>query len=462
MTHPTPYTAEETLEELVGANDDSVLQVVEALDADNFTWLYDFFGGLHPADKADVYEKLSGAYREKFLDTLGDDLNGEFIIHLDEDIRADILSAIRPKPLASLLENLETDDAISLLEDLEEEKQKSVLRYVSLSDRAVYKEALSYEEYTAARIMRRALVSVPEIWTVGHIIDMLRQAEDDLPTSFNSVVVLGRGHTPLGSVPLHSILTSERKMAVKNLLDEKEFHPIPAALPQEDVAYLFKQYDMVESPVVDDKGRVIGVITIDDIVDIIEEEAEDDILKLGGVTEGDFYKTVLSTTRSRFPWLLINLATAVLASFVIGLYTDVLQQVVMLAVLMPIVASMGGNAGTQTLTVAVRAIATNDLSSANAIRIIWKESLVGGINGILFALLIGVGVWLYMGDVQVGQIMAIAMIINLLVAGIAGILVPIILDKLNTDPAVSSTVFLTTITDVAGFFIFLGTARIIL
>ena len=282
MTQNPIHTAEETLEELVAVSDDSVSQVIDALDTENFAWLYDFVGNLHPADKAHLYEKLSGTYREKFLHTLGDDLNGDFIIHLDEDIRTDILATLHPKPLALLLENLETDDAISVLEDLQEEKQKSVLRYASLSDRAVYKQALSYEEDTAARIMRHEMVTVPEIWTVGHIIDMLRHTQDDLPTSFNSVIVLGRGHKPLGIVPLHSILTSARKIAIKNLLDKKEFHPIPAPLPQQDVAYLFKQYDMVESPVIDDKGRLIGVITIDDIVDIIEEEAEDDILKLGG------------------------------------------------------------------------------------------------------------------------------------------------------------------------------------
>ena len=463
MTSKTaPHHTDDMLDELVGVNDDNIARVEEALDTDNMAWLLVFVKNLHPADTADLYEKLGANDREKFLDALGDDLNGEIIIHLDDAIRADILSTIRPKPLALLLEKLETDDAIVLLEDLDEDKQKSVLRYVSLSDRAVYKEALSYDEDTAARIMRHEMVSVPEIWTVGHIIDMLRYGQETLPVSFNSVIVLGRGHKPLGTVPLHSILTSERKTAIKNLIDATDFHPIPATLPQEDVAYLFKQYDMVEAPVVEEQGRVIGVITIDDIVDIIDEQAEDDILKLGGLLESDFYKTVVNTTKSRFPWLLINLATAILASFVVGMYTEVLEQVVILAVLMPIVASMGGNAGTQTLTVAVRALATNDLSSSNALRIIWKESLVGGINGILFAVLIGLGVWLYMGDIQVGQIMAIAMILNLLVAGVSGILVPIVLDKCNADPAVSSTVFLTTITDVAGFFVFLGTASIIL
>lgn len=462
MNQHTTQNTEDMLDELVGVNDDTISQIENALDNDNITWLLLFIENLHPADTADVYEKLGPNDREKFLDALGDDLNGEIIIHLDDDIRTDILASIRPKPLALLLENLETDDAVGLLEGLDEDKQKSILRYTNLSDRMVYKQALSYNEDTAARIMRHELVSAPEIWTVGHIIDMLRYGQDSLPASFNAVIVLGRGHKPLGSVPLHRILTSERKTAVKNLIDTTDFRPIPATLPQQDVAYLFKQYDMVEAPVVDDQGRVIGVITIDDIVDIIDEQAEDDILKLGGLIAGDFYKTVAHTTKSRFPWLLINLATAILASFVIGLYTDVLQQVVILAVLMPIVASMGGNAGTQTLTVAVRALATNDLSSANALRIIWKESLVGGINGILFAVLIGVGVWLYMGDIQVGQIMAISMILNLLVAGFAGILVPIVLAKFNADPAVSSTVFLTTITDVVGFFIFLGTASIIL
>lgn len=446
----------------VDTHDDLVNHVVTALKQGEYALVVDMVADLHSADKADLYEKLGATMREKFLDALGDDLDGEIISYLDDDLQADILSSIRPRPLALLLEKLETDDAISLLESLEEDRQKSVLQYATLSDRAVYKQALSYEEGTAARIMRHEMVSVPEIWTVGHIIDMLRTTSDDLPFSFNSVIVIGREYKALGVVQLHRILTAERKTAIKNLLHEDYFRPISATMPQEDVAHLFKQYDLVEAPVVDDHGRVIGVITIDDIVDIIDEEAEDDILKLGGVVQTDFYKNVFATMRSRFWWLLVNLGTAVLASLVIGMYTDVLQHVVILAVLMPIVASMGGNAGTQTLTVAVRAIATNDLTSSNALRIIWKESLVGGINGIIFAVLVGLGVWVYMDDVVVGQIIAISMVLTLFIAGVAGILVPLALNTLKTDPAISSVVFLTTITDVAGFFIFLGTASMIL
>ncbi|MGB1361416.1 MAG: magnesium transporter [Alphaproteobacteria bacterium] len=452
----------EALDELVGLSEESVSNIIDALEDGDFETVQKIVTPLQAVDVADLYQQLSQHQREQLLDILGDDLDGEIISHLDDSMRDDVLKNMRPKPLAKLLEDLETDDAIYLIEDLEEDKQKAVLRYTSREDRAIYEEALSYADETAARIMRHEMVVVPEIWTVGHIIDMLRDDRDDLPDSFNSVIVVGRGSKPKGVVVLSKILTSSRKTTVKKLLTEETLYPIPADMPQEDVAYLFKQYDLIEAPVVNDDGKLIGVITVDDIVDIIEEEAEDDLLKLGGVIEDDLYQDIFSTAKLRFPWLLVNLITAIVASMVISLYTDAIEKVVALAILMPIVASMGGNAGTQTLTVAVRAIATNELTSANAFRIVWKESLVGGINGILFAIISGLGVYLWFNDMVLGAVISIAMIVNLLVAGLAGIIVPITLEKMNSDPAVSSTVFLTTITDVVGFFVFLGIASLAL
>ena len=452
----------DALDELLGLTEEDVIIIQKALENNNFVTVQNLVGKLHPADMADLYEKLSSHMRENLLDTLGDELNGEILSHLDDTLRDDVLETMRPKPLAKLLEDLESDDAIGLLEDLGEDKQKFVLRYVSRSDRALYEEVLSYAHGTAARIMRRELVSIPEMWTVEHVINMLGQNSKDLPEKFQSVVVLGRGHKPLGILALSVLLRSVRESPVKSLLQEDDFYAIPADMPQEDVAYLFQQYDLIEAPVIDEDGRLIGIITIDDIVDIIEEEAGDDILKLGGVREGDFHEDVLDTARLRFPWLVINLGTAILASIVIAFYADSVREIVALAVLMPIVASMGGNAGTQTLTVAVRALATNDLTSTNALRIIWKESLVGGLNGLLFAIIIGGAVWFWFDDVVLGMTIAVAMVLNLLVAGIAGILVPLTLDKFDLDPAISSTVFLTTITDVLGFFVFLGLATMLL
>ncbi len=450
----------EALDELIGLNEDDVVQIIQALERDDFASVQKIVSPLQPVDVADLYQQLSINQREKLLDSLGDNLDGNIISHLDDSMRDSVLENMRPKPLANLLKGLESDDSIYLIEGLDEEKQKAVLRYTGRTDRAMYEQALSYADETAARIMRRELVSVPDIWTVGHIIDMLRDETEQLPEKFNSVIVLGKGSKPLGVVLLSKILVSSRKTTVKKLLNNETLYPIPADMPQEDVAYLFKQYDLIEAPVVNDDGKLIGVITIDDVVDIIDEEAEDDLLKLGGVSEDDLYQNVISTAKLRFPWLLINLFTAVLASIVIGFYAEALEKVVALAILMPIVASMGGNSGTQTLTVAVRALATNDLTSANAFRIVFKESLVGGINGILFAVIIGFGVYWWFGDPLLGLVISIAMVINLFVAGLAGIIVPIVLEKLNTDPAVSSTVVLTTITDVVGFFVFLSVASI--
>lgn len=452
----------EALDELIGLNEDDVINIIQALERDDFSSVQKIVSPLQPVDVADLYQQLSVSQREKLLDSLGDDLDGNIISHLDDSMRDSVLENMRPKPLANLLKDLESDDSIYLIEGLDEEKQKEVLKHTGRDDRAMYEQALAYADETAARIMRRELVSVPDIWTVGHIIDMLRDETEQLPENFNSVIVLGKGSKPLGVVVLSKILVSSRKTTVKKLLSNETLYPIPADMPQEDVAYLFKQYDLLEAPVVNDDGKLIGVITIDDVVDIIDEEAEDDLLKLGGVSEDDLYQNVFSTAKLRFPWLLVNLFTAILASVVIGFYADALEKVVALAILMPIVASMGGNSGTQTLTVAVRALATNDLTSANAFRIVFKESLVGGINGILFAIIIGFGVYWWFGDSLLGLVISIAMVINLFVAGLAGIIVPIVLDKLNTDPAVSSTVVLTTITDVVGFFVFLSVATAVI
>jgi magnesium transporter len=306
--------------------------------------------------------------------------------------------------------------------------------------------------------MQREVVVVPASWTVGQTIDFMRSAQN-LPDDFYDLFVVDPKHKCQGAVPISRVLRARRAATIAEVM-ETDVRPIPFTMDQEEVAYLFRQYGLVSTPVVDDSGRVIGMITVDDIVHVIDEEAEDDLMKLAGLGESDLYGRVFATAKSRATWLTVNLGTAVLASLVIGLFEATLSQAVALAVLMPIVASMGGNAGMQTLTVAVRALAMKDLSATNALRFIGKESLVGLSNGVLFAVLTGAVAWLWFGRADIGFIIGLAMIVNMLVAGLSGTLIPLALDKLKIDPAVASAVFLTTITDVVGFFAFLGLAAL--
>jgi len=309
--------------------------------------------------------------------------------------------------------------------------------------------------------MQREVVAIPSFWSVGETIDYMRET-DDLPDDFYDIFVVDPKHRPIGTLPLNKIMRTKRSVLVSEIMQTEHLKPIPAAADQEEVAYMFRQLDLVSAPVVDEGGRVIGVITIDDIVDVIDEEAEEDILRLAGVSEIDLYHAVLDTTRARFSWLFVNLLTAILASVVIGLFEATIDQVVALAVLMPIVASMGGNAGTQTLTVAVRALAMKELTPVNQLSFIGKELVVGFVNGILFALIIALVAGLWFHSTLLGVVIALAMVINLVVAGVAGTAVPLALVRWGVDPAVASSVFVTTVTDVVGFFAFLGLAAVML
>ena len=309
--------------------------------------------------------------------------------------------------------------------------------------------------------MRRELVSIPEFWTVGKTVDYLRTASETLPEYFFDIFIIDTTHHLTGEVPLSRLVRAKRSEKIKDLkLDDS--HPIPAETDQEYVAHMFRRENLVSAPVIDDSGRLIGVITIDDIVDVIDEEAQEDILRLAGVDSGDLYRAVMSTTTARFRWLFINLLTAILASIVISFFDATIEEIVALAVLMPIVASMGGNAGTQALTIAVRALATHELSGTNTWRVIWKETLVGAINGFLFAVIIGFLAALWFQTAILGVVIALAMLINLIVAGLFGAGIPLMLDRFGSDPAVSSTVLLTTITDVIGFLSFLGLATLLM
>lgn len=415
---------------------------------------------LHSADLADLVHQLSSSEREAFVEAFGGQLDPEMLIDLDETVRDEIIALMEPGEVAAAISELDTDDAVYLLEDLEPEEREAVLEGVPQEERVAVEKSLNYPEDTAGRLMQRDLIAVPSFWTIGHTIDYLRETED-LPDDFYEIYVVDPAHHPIGAVPLNRAMRSKRDVPISDIM-ERDIHVIPADMEQEEVAYLFQQYSLTSAPVVDNSGRLIGVIMVDDIIDVIEEEAEEDLLALGGVQDDNFYDSVLKTTVSRAPWLAVNLATAILASAVINLFGATIEKAVALAVLMPIVASMGGNAGTQTLTIAVRALATRELTPHNAWRLVNKELLVGFGNGILMALLVGIVTYAWFSDAQLALVIVLAMIVNMISAGLAGILIPLVLERINLDPALASSVFVTTITDVVGFFSFLGLASLIL
>ncbi|MEL7485640.1 MAG: magnesium transporter [Pseudomonadota bacterium] len=421
---------------------------------------------LHPADFADLIGLLDEEQRIGLIDLFGGDLDGEVLAELDPDLTESVVKSMQPERVAEAVTELDTDDAAFILEELDEEKRAEILAEVPVSDRIALNAAFDYPEDSAGRLMQREVFAAPAYWTVGQIIDRLRGSED-LPDRFFEVFVVDPTFKPIGEVPLSTLLRAQRDVVVSDLIPEGEQRLIPVLMDQEDVAYLFEQYNLISAPVVDESERLVGMVTVDDVVEIVHEETHEDMLALGGVvSDTGLSDTVFETVRSRFSWLAINLGTAIMASLVIALFDAAIAQVVALAVLMPIVASMGGNAGTQTLTVAVRSLATKDLTGSNAARIIWREALVGGFNGVAFAVIMGAlaGVWYAStsGDqtaaVKLGFVVGAAMIINLLCAGLAGILIPLGLQRAGADPAVSSAVFLTTVTDIVGFFVFLGLA----
>ena len=415
---------------------------------------------LHVADQADLLEQLGREEREALIGEIRDELDPELLTHLDETVRAEILEILSPEEVGAAIAQLETDDAIEVLEDLDEPEQTALLEALPMPDRVAVEQGLTYPEDSAGRLMQRQLVAAPEFWTVGQTIDYLR-VDDGLPDDFYDIYIVDQKFCPVGSIPLSRILRSKRDVHL-NELTMKELHTVPVDMDQEEVGFRFSQYDLVSMPVVDGDGRLLGVITIDDVVEVIEDEAEEDILRLGGVSEADIFASPLKTSFRRFPWLLINLATAVLASVVIAQFEGAIGQIVALAVLMPIVASMGGNAGTQTLTVVVRALAVREVTAANALRVLAKEFFSGGINGLLF-MAAGLAVALFwFGDPMLSVLFGIAMVVTLVAGVLAGVCIPLILDKLGFDPAVSSGVFLTTVTDVVGFFSFLGLATLYL
>ncbi len=459
MTEPAEVR-ETPPRERIGLDEALVAEVREALERGDTALATALARTLHPSDLADLLQLLEPDQRLRLLRALGPDVDPDTFAYLDETVREELLERLGPEWSGRIVAGLDVDDAVDVLEDLDRAEREAILRRLPFHERIAVEEQLRFPEDSAGRLMQRDFVAVPEYWLVGQTIDYLR-ATPGLPDDFYDIFIVDPRMRPVGGVPVSRVLRSRRQVAMRDL-KLKELHLIPATMDQEEVAFLFRQYGLVSAPVVDGEGRIIGVVTVDDVVDVIEEEAEEDILALGGVSETDVFVPPAETVRRRAPWLFVNLLTAVVASAVIALFEDTIARVVSLAVLMPIVASMGGNAGTQTLTVAVRALATRELSPANASRVIVKELLAGAMNGLLF-LAVGAGLALaWFGDPALAAVFGLAMLVNLVAAALSGVAIPLLLHRLGLDPAVSSSVFLTTVTDVVGFFAFLGLAKLVL
>jgi magnesium transporter len=416
---------------------------------------------LHPSDVAELIALLSPDMREKFVRLVDKKIPAEVFAELDPKIMSEIVDHMDFDTFVSAVQELDSDDAVFILEDMDKKDVQEVLEQMPETDRLVLQRALDYPEDSAGRMMRSDYVAVPPFWTVGQTIDYLRE-DQDLPDEFLEIFVVEPTHKPIGIVQLNQVLRAQRSAVMGEIIDD-DFTAVSVDTDREQVARLFERYNLVSTPVVDAEQRMVGVITADDVLEVITEEAGEDILRLGGVTgEATMSDSVVGSIRGRFTWLLVNLATAIAASIVIGLFDASIEKMVALAVLMPIVASMGGNAGTQTLTIAVRGLATRELSVVTARRVIVREVSIGLINGLLFAAIGGLIGAFWFNDVWLGLVLAMAMVVTLIVAALAGILVPIGLDRMGVDPAVASSVFVTTVTDVIGFLAFLGFATILL
>jgi magnesium transporter len=434
---------------------DRVLDAVEAGDDETARALVE---PLHPADVADLIELARADEREGLVAALAGIVDADVLAELNEHVRDRLIDEMEPQQLADYAGQLDTDDAVALLEDLEDDEQRAVLRAMEPDDRAAIEEALSYPEESAGRLMQRDLIAVPQHWTVGQVIDYLRSG-DELATDFWEVFVVSPTHHPVGTCKLSTLLRSPRRVKVADImLDDQTL--IPVGMDQEEVALRFQKYALISAAVVDPSGRLVGMITVDDIVHIIQEEAGEDVLLLSGAGDGDINEPIQLTIRTRLWWLVVNLGTAILAAAVVGGFEAEISKLAVLAVLMGIISGMGGNAGTQTLAVVVRALATNQLTSSNTVRMVRRELVIALANGVVLALITGGGTILIYHNVPLGLVMGAAMIINNIVAGLSGILVPIGLERMRIDPAVSSAVFVTMATDVMGFFSFLGLAQL--
>ncbi|PTX02183.1 magnesium transporter [Pararhodobacter aggregans] len=456
---PEPPEEDREVEELDAERIDTVLEAVDAGDARAVAAALDT---LHPADISDLLEQISSQERKALLTLYPEGVDGDVLSELDEAVREEVIEAMPREALAEAVRELDTDDVVDILEDLEDHDQAFILDSLEKDDRAAVESSLAWPEYSAGRLMQSETVSVPQDWNVGQTIDHLRSA-DWLPDQFYHVILVDERHRPTGYATLGRVLASKRDTALSDIVEDS-FMTVEATEEEAEVARMFNKYHLISTPVVDGAGRLVGVITIDDAMVVLDDEHEEDMLRMAGVgDESSLSDGVWETVRQRFPWLAVNLVTANIAAAVIGLFEGTIAVLVALAALMPIVASMGGNAGTQSLTVAVRALATKDLTESNAARVVRRELVVGLINGLGFAMVMGVVAWaLYGRDVWLGAVIGAALIINLTVAALGGVLVPLALNRLKLDPALASGTFVTTLTDVVGFFVFLGLATLVL
>lgn len=430
----------------------------EALEAEDHDSIRALTSDVRAPDLAEAVELLPHDERVKLIQVLGEDFDYEVFSELDETVRDDLSEDLPNEFLAKAVTELDSDDAAYLLENLEESDRQEIFEQIPYEERAALERNFEYDEETAGRIMQSDFVAVAPFWSVGRVIDYMRET-DELPDTFSEIFVVDPGFRVLGAVQLSRLLRTKRHVQMSEIMNPDR-HLVLATEDQEEVAQQFRKYDLMSAPVVDENERLVGVVTVDDVVDVIQEEAEEDMLALAGVGDETLADSIYWTVRSRAPWLVVNLATAVLASLVIQMFDATIAQMVALAVLMPIVASMGGNAATQTMTVTVRALAMHKLSRLNAPKIITRETVVGLANGVLLSGITAAVAYIWFGSGALAGVIAMAMIVNLLVAAVAGILIPITLDWFDVDPAPSSGVFVTTVTDVIGFFAFLGLASI--
>ena len=409
---------------------------------------------LHPSDSADLIENLIPENRTKLIEIEGFNLDPEIFIELNESIQTEIFILLSTESIVNILRRLESDNALKILENLDEKKKNTVLNKLPPKDRFILQEGLSYPEDSAARIMQREFTAIPSNWSVGQTIDYLRENKD-LPEEFLEIFIVDSDFKPIGTVPSSKVLRASRDSKMNLIMSEMQVL-IPVDMDKEEVGRIFENYNLISAGVVDKTNKLVGMITGDDVVTVVKEEAEEDVLRLAGVGDEEITDSVLKKTKRRFNWLLLNLFTALLATWVISKFGATIEQMVALAFLMPIVASMGGNAGMQTLAVTIRAIATKELSSGNLTQIVTKEFIIGVLNGIIFATITALIVQLWFKEINLSILIAVAMVLNMMVAGLFGILVPVSLKKFNIDPAIASSVFVTTITDVIGFLSFLG------
>ena len=456
----TESIAETSKNQKIIFNNEFIDKIIVDIEAANNSEIKSLLKGLHAADIAELLEFLSTDQRTYLLNQLDGSNYTDVLAELDDSIIDQTINLLQHEKVAKSISDMETDDAVGLIESLEPDTQKKILDKVSAEDREIFNESLNYPEDTAGRRMQKEIVSMPSFWTVGQAIDYLRD-EEELPEDFFELFIVDPSNKPLGSVSVSKVLRSNRKIRLNDITIESPIF-IPADMDQEEAAMTFEKYSLVSAGVVDKNGRLIGRLTADDIMWVLQEEAEEDILRMGGVIETEMNQGIIKSTRKRFIWLFLNLLTAILASIVISFFDASIEKMVALAVLMPIVASMGGNAGTQTLTLTVRALATKDLVQNNRRKIFSKEISISILNSIIFAIITAVAAQLWFQDFYLSIIVGSAMIVNILSAGFFGFLIPYGLNYFRVDPAIASSVFVTTITDVVGFLSFLGLASIFL